>query len=131
MHLSARSRLVTVILSLCALLLAQGVLAGYACPGQAKAIELAQMIDADMPCAHTMSAAMDEEQPQLCHAHCQASQPSADTYQPPALASLMQLGAVLVVQLPDPAGAARVPTDAPPRQDGAPPLSIRHCCWRI
>ncbi len=131
MHLSRRSRFLTVLLSLCALLLAQGALAGYACPGQTKAIELAQMAEAGMPCAQTMSVAMDEEQPGLCHAHCQASQPSSDTYQPPALASLMQLGAVLVLQLPEVEGTARAPHDGLSQHDGAPPLSVQHCCWRI
>lgn len=126
-----RSRFFTVLLSLCALLLAQAALAGYACPGQAKAAELAQMAEAGMPCAQTMSAAMDDEQPGLCHAHCQASQPSADAYQPPVLADLMELGAVLVVRLPDTESTHATRHGSPPRPWGTPPLSVQHCCWRI
>jgi hypothetical protein len=122
-------RLLTVILSLCALLFAQAALAGYVCPGANKAAEVAQMVEAGMPCAESMSQAMDDEQPGLCHAHCQASQQAADTYQVPVLATLMQLGAVLTLQ---PAPSRGAPPSRPPtRPNASPSLAIANCCLRI
>lgn len=123
-----RHRLLTVLLSVCALLFAQLALAGYACPGAAKAAEVARMAEAGMPCAESMAQAMDDAQPGLCHAHCQASQQSADTFQVPLLPALAQLGPVLTVAAaPPPAGA---PAGAPLRPNIGPPLAIAHCCLR-
>jgi len=131
MTLTRRCRLLTVMFSLWALLFAQAALAGYSCPGAAKAAQVAQMVEAGMPCAESMSRAMDDEQPGLCHAHCQAAQQSADNYQVPALATLAELGAVLTVP-----SAAPIIDDsllqAPLlRRATAPPLAVRNCCFRI
>lgn len=130
--MTRRFRFLTVLFSLLALLLSSAALAGYACTESAKAFEVAQMVEAGLPCADSMSRAMDDEQPGLCHAHCQLGQQTADSFQPPAFAHLMQLGAVLVVQgAPQPSplangfGGTRVP-----RETG-PPLPIRNCCLRI
>lgn len=124
-------RLLTVLFALCALLFAQGALAGYLCPGTAKAAEVAQMAEAGMPCAESMSQAMDEQQPGLCHAHCQTAQQSADNVQIPALATLAQLGAVLSIA-PAPAEPDRRPLQVPSlRRATAPALAVQHCCFRI
>jgi hypothetical protein len=124
-----RRRVFTVLLSLCALLFAQLALAGYSCPGAQKAVEVARMAEAGMPCAQSMSMAMDEEQTSLCHAHCQGSQQAADTSQPPPLASFQQLGAVLTVAAPAP--PTKAPFTGPLRPNVNPPLAIAHCCFRI
>jgi hypothetical protein len=124
-----RRRLLTVILSLWSLLFAQVALAGYTCPGTAKAVQVAQMAEAGMPCAETMSKAMDDSQPGFCHAHCQASQQASDTFQVPALATLVQLGVVLTVE-PVPS-RADPPLRALLRPNVSPPLAIAHCCFRI
>jgi hypothetical protein len=79
MTLARKHRLLTVILSLWALLFAQVALAGYVCPASGKAVQVAAMAEAGMPCAETMSKAMDDEQPGLCHAHCQSSQQASDS----------------------------------------------------
>lgn len=125
-------RLITVLASVLALLLSSAALAGYACPGAEKAHEVARMVEAAMPCAEEMSRAMDDAQPGLCHAHCQADQQTADSFHPPTFAHLTQLGVVLVV---DVGGARQVgprtsPAPALHRETG-PPLAIRHCCFRI
>ena len=131
MTLARRFRVITVLFALCALLFAQSALAGYLCPGTAKAAEVAQMTEAGMPCAETMSQSMDEQQPGLCHAHCQAAQQSADSFQVPALATLAQLGAVLTVAS-EPLQPGRGVPDSPRlRRAAAPPLSVQHCCFRI
>lgn len=130
MTLTRRFRLVTVMFSLWALLFAQTALAGYTCPGTAKAAQVAEMAQAGMPCAESMSRAMDDEQPGLCHAHCQAAQQSADNYQVPTLATLAELGAVLTVTL---SASADDPLLQAPllRRATAPPLAVRNCCFRI
>ncbi len=126
-----RSRLFTVMLSLVALLLAQTALAGYVCPGTAKAAQVAAMVQAGMPCAESMSSAMDDAQPGLCHAHCQAAQQSADHYQLPALAALTELGVVLTVAFAS-ASADNPLLQAPLlRRSTSPPLAVRNCCFRI
>ena len=124
-----RHRLFTVLLALWALVFAQLALAGYSCPGASRAVEIAQMTEAGMPCAESMARAMDDEQSGLCHAHCQGSAQTADTYQVPGLASLHQLGTVLTI-------APRLVRSEPPpsfpvRPNASPPLAIAHCCFRI
>jgi hypothetical protein len=124
-----RHRLLTVLLALWALVFAQLALAGYSCPGAARAVEIAQMTEAGMPCAESMSRAMDDEQAGLCQAHCQGSNQTADTYQVPALASIRDLGVVLIVPL------RLTPTEPlpsfPERPNASPPLAIANCCFRI
>jgi hypothetical protein len=129
MTLARRHRLLTVILSLWALLFSQLALAGYACPKVGQASEVARMMEAGMPCAETMGQAIDDEQPALCHAHCAAPAQSADTYQLPALATPAQLGVVVTrpVAMVRSAQAKRAPT----RPNASPPLAIAHCCFRI
>jgi hypothetical protein len=63
----------------------QLAVASYACPGaqSSRVAEVAAMAEAGMPCAETMSLRMDDEQPHLCQAHCQASQQTADKYELP------------------------------------------------
>lgn len=122
----------TVLLSLLALLFSAAALAGYACTGSEKALQLAQMIDAGAPCAETMSRAMDEEQPGLCHAHCQSDEKSADTFQPPVFTKLMQMGPVLAVPAVNPPSApANGLMVSQLRRETGPPLAVRHCCYRI
>lgn len=128
---SRRLRSLTVLLSLLALLLSTAALAGYACAGSDKAVQVAQMFEAGTPCAESMSQAMDEEQPGLCHAHCQSGEKSADSFQPPAFAKLTQVGPVLTIP-------AVVPPLAPPsgvmvsqlRRQSGPSVAVRHCCYR-
>lgn len=127
-------RLLTVMLSLCALLFAQTAVARYICPELAKAVEVAQMTEAGMPCAESMSQSMDDEQPALCHAHCQSAHGTADSYQPPSLPSLGQLGPVLTLAV---IPASRTAPDRPLVQQSvlraaaSPPLAITNCCFRI
>ncbi|MBA2676142.1 hypothetical protein [Ramlibacter sp.] len=133
MRISRRNRWLTVLVAVAALLFGQLALASYACPGIAKAAEVEQMFRAAMPCAEEMSRAMDDEQhPGLCHAHCQAAQQSADSYQVPPLATLEQLGPVLTVAAATASGESPAPParSTPPPPAG-PPLAIRHCCLRI
>lgn len=127
-----RNRLVTVLFALLSLLFMQMAVAGYACPSTgSKVAEAAVMADAGMPCAGAMSMDMDDEQPNLCHAHCQADSQSADKYQFPSLVAVdalptapaLQVALLSFVEAPAPAPHLRRTT--------APPLSIRNCCFRL
>ena len=113
------------------MLLSNAALAGYACPGSEKAAEVAQMVEAATPCAEDMSRAMDDEQPGLCHAHCQSSDQSADSFHPPVFGDLMDMGPVLtLVAAPLPA-VHGAPAPLPLERQTGPPLAIRYCCFRI
>lgn len=126
-----RYRLITVLLALWALLLSQAALAAYACPSTEKAVEVAQMAEAAMPCAESMALVMDQEQPALCHAHCDATQLSFDHYQIPALANLAQMGVVLTLAPIGQASVLHELHDPLMRRNAGPPLAVRHCCFRI
>ncbi|MEO7640168.1 MAG: hypothetical protein ABIU07_02035 [Ramlibacter sp.] len=132
MLLTHRNRLITVLVSLCALLFAQSALAGYVCPGSNNPVAVTQMAQAGMPCAESLSGAMDVDQPALCHAHCQADPQAKDNVQPPAPANLAQIGPVLTVAVPAPPGAGRQRSQLAFLQRATgPAISVRHCCFRI
>ena len=127
-----RSRCITVFIALVSLLFMQLAVAGYACPGaQQKVAEVAAMAEAQMACAESMAINMDDAQPNLCQAHCQAGHQTADKYDPPAP---LDIGAVPVSFLlpnivPVVLGAPLQPPHL--KRSTAPPLAIRHCCLRI
>jgi len=130
-----RNCLATVLFALASLLFMQFAVAAYSCPGGfatgVKAADTTLMAQADMPCAESMTLAMDDEQPGLCHAHCQDGQQSADKYQVPGFATLADLETdfPLPRAAPAPRGTA---LQAPLlRRITAPPLAVRNCCFRI
>ena len=130
MTLNSRHRWITVFWTVCALLFAQGALAGYACPADAVRSDASVPSPAAMPCAESMVQEVDEAQPALCHAHCQDEQQSADSFQPPLLAPSSQLGAVLTLAPVPDRGSGPLPPLPQWRRDTAPRLAIRHCCFR-
>jgi len=125
-----RHRFATVLFALASLLFMQLALAGYSCPGvETKVQQAAAMAEAGMPCAGSMSMSMDEEQPGLCHAHCEAGQQASDNHPLQVLAVALPAGLVF----------ERVSAEAPIRsapqasllaRATAPPLTIRNCCLR-
>jgi hypothetical protein len=127
-----RARLMTVLFALVSLLFMQLAVAGYACPGSSSGMtETAAMAESAMPCAESMSINMDDAQPNLCHAHCQIGQQSADKYQTPSLPAIDTLPADLSLQIGLPP-FAQAPLQPPHLQrTTAPPLAIRNCCFRL
>ena len=127
-----RIRLGTALLALSSLLFMQLAVAAYVCPGStSKAAQVAVMASSGLPCADMASMVMDDVQPNLCKAHCQSDQQSADTYQLPPLVALAAVLAVYPasIAVPVPAG---VPLQTPLlRRSTAPPLAVRNCCFRI
>lgn len=132
MSFRRRPRLIIVLLALISLLSMQTALASYACPGTMEKVnEIAAMAEAGMPCAESMSLNMDDDQPSLCHAHCQASQQSADTYELPPLVALSALPALFTVPITAPVYAG-LQLQAPQLERMTdPPIAIRNCCFRI
>ena len=127
-----QSRLITVLFALVSLLFMQLAVAAYACQNDASKVVQAKVTDmADMPCAESMVMTVDDGQPSLCHAHCQATEQSADKYQVPTaidvalLPSGLTLGGVFPI-------FASVSLQAPYLQrTTAPPLAIQNCCLRL
>jgi len=84
-----RFRLIAVLFALVSLLFMQLAVAGYVCPATAgKVARTANTADSSMPCAESMLLGADDAQPNLCMAHCQADQQTADRYELPPLAAL-------------------------------------------
>lgn len=84
-----------------------------------------------MPCAQSMAVPMDKEQPNLCKTHCQAGQQVANKYELPAPGGMSALppDSFLPVIAPVLEGAS---LQAPHLvRTTAPPMSIRHCCFRL
>lgn len=132
MYRNRRARLITVLLALVSLLFMQLAVAGYACPGKQPRIQAAvAMTETAMPCAESMEMTIDDAQPNLCQAYCQAESQSAYKYQlPPFLAvdALPSTPALQLALLP----VVEVPLPTPHLQRStAPPLAIRNCCFRI
>ncbi len=132
-----RKRFCTVLFALASLLFMQLAVAAYACPGDlTKADEMAEvatMAHAGMPCAESLAPTMDDEQPSLCHAHCKAEQQTADKHQVPELTSLADLASNFPLpRVTVTVTSLGVPLQAPLlRRTTAPPLAVRHCCFRI
>ena len=130
-----RTCLATVLVALVSLLFMQLAVAAYACPAAgtkaAAVAATAAMADSSMPCAKSMASGLDDAQPNLCQAHCQAGQQSADKHEPPLPLSLGALPAdfTMPAQLRRVSGASlQVPHLM---RTTAPPAAIRHCCFRL
>jgi len=114
------------------MLFMQWAVASYVCPTLAlKTPGMSAMADAGMPCAGTMSADRDSTQPNLCQAHCQASQQSADKHEVPAPVAVFAF--LPSYRLPDllPLRSEPALQAAQLERSTAPPLAIRNCCLRL
>lgn len=137
MKLSHPSRFVAVFVALFSMLFMQLALASYACPGVSigNGDDMAAMAAGVAAPVMADCEGMDQSQPALCHAHAQdqQSKQSLDKPQSPDVPPFIAVGLVLAsysIHI-----AAR---PLPPQPDSAflahssaPPLSIRHCCFRI
>lgn len=127
-----RNRFAAVLLALVSLLFAQFAVAGYVCPAMGSGSgQVSSLGNADMPCAGSMGNAVDDQQPSLCHAYCNGGHQSVGDHQPPGIAALTDLSAGLPAPrtLPPPLGESQQTTHL--KRTTAPPLTVRHCCFRI
>jgi hypothetical protein len=119
-------RYVAAIIAVISLLFTQLALAAYSCPGMAPGAASG---------AHAMAGCtgMDMEQPALCHAHDKAVQQSLDKPDVPQVSPFIATGPAVVLFAPD--AIAPAVLSAPDlhllTRTTAPPLTIRHCCFRI
>ena len=125
-------RLITVLFALVSLLFMQLAVAGYICPGsEPKIAEAAAMAEAGMPCAEAMPLTMDDQQPNLCQAHCQAGHQSADKHELSSPVAISALPANFSLQIALPV-FSDAPLQAPHLQrTTASPVAIRNCCFRL
>ncbi len=121
-------------------LFAQMAVAAYACPAMsmttgASVEAMASMVDAGddgvSPCP-VGSGPMDMDLPNLCAAHCQFGEQTADP-SPVLAVPAPVLAGFYVVPLPTPPVAPVRPAAAEPDRLAAasPPHAILHCCFRI
>ena len=126
-----RHRLLIVLFALISLLFMQLAVASYACPGaKVKVAEIAAMAEAGLPCAESMATGMDEDQPNLCRAHCQTGQQAADKYELPALAGVGSLPVNFTLPITV-AVLTGAPVQAHLKRTTAPPVAILNCCFRL
>ena len=116
------------------LLFAQLALASYACPDLNVAKSVATAMDgAQMPGCANMDVDLKMDPPGLCHAHCQAGNQSADTPQVPSVQPFVAAQLTMVLRVADVAVPCQAfhMEEALLKRSTAPPLAIRHCCFRI
>lgn len=129
MSAKRRRSLITVVLTLFNLFFMQIAVASYVCPVDSKAAEMAAMAESGMPCAGAM--VQDNEQPGLCHAHCQSPEQSAEKVQLPAPGAAVATGFTYT------AWSVHLNVSSVPQQGfmleriNSPPLQVRNCCFRI
>jgi hypothetical protein len=117
------------------MLFMQLAVASYACPGlqgddaSQRTVEPAEVARSMPGCDQP-----DSEQPTLCHVHCQDGKSSLSKQEAPAVSPAVVLVAALVHVL-EPTIALALPGVEPSPslllRTTAPPISIRHCCFRI
>lgn len=134
MKLPRYSRVVAALLAMVSMLFSQLAIAAYACPNN-EVVQSAQALVAEAV-THDHHATMDCEQVMdqtaLCHAHCQAEKQSIDK---PQIPNLTPSVAILLIPAISDSTVPYRPVIAVAgtwlMRDSAPPLSIRHCCFRI
>ncbi|HWW72798.1 MAG TPA: hypothetical protein VN089_22880 [Duganella sp.] len=131
MKLSEPSRALAAIIMLFSLLFAQLAVSAYACPvvGKPRMLEAASM--ANMPgCTDT---GMDKSSAALCAAHCDTGHQSADTSGTPVVQPFVPCNLEVVLPRVEraPPSLASSLESVPLTRATAPPLAIRHCCFRI
>jgi hypothetical protein len=123
MKLRRSHRLVAALIALVSLLFMQLTVAAYACP-----------IQSNEPVAMAADCqGMDRMNPSLCAAHADAGKQSLDKAATPAVQPFVAAAVLVEVTGLDqlmPASVRFMPS-AVPATGAAPPISIRHCCFRI
>ncbi|MBC7452596.1 MAG: hypothetical protein H7335_02620 [Massilia sp.] len=132
MKVFSSARVIAAFIMAFSLLFMQLALASYACPELTVAKSVATATAAlEMPGCTNMD--MNMEPPGLCHAHCQAGNQSADTPQVPSVQPFVAAQLTMVLRVADvavPCHACHM-EEALLKRSTAPPLAIRHCCFRI
>lgn len=133
MKRSHPSRIISALVVLISLLFMQLAVAGYACPILNTAA-LNEPVSMSMDSSQSMTGCetKDTSQPSLCRVHDQANNQSLDKPITPLVAPFLPAALTLVfrdIEIAD-NSAVNLPNILLTRST-APPLSIRHCCFRI
>ena len=126
MKFSRPARFTACLIALSTLLFMQLAVAFYACPGN----EMSAGVE-----SHGMPgcAGMDMAQPGLCQAHAHVGDQSLDKPALPLVQAFIPVGLGLALNAIEPVSH---PSFQPPAsllltRATAPPIAIRHCCFRI
>jgi hypothetical protein len=136
MKLTRSCRWHAAVIALISMLFMQLAVAAYACPqlSVSSANEQSRTMTAG-DTGHDMSGCQktDSEQPSLCHAHGQVDKQSLDKPESPPVQPFLAAGLGIPLQLADDVGITVFsPLNIPSLvRTTAPPLAIRHCCFRI
>lgn len=126
---SRTQRVFAALFTVLSLLFTQLAVAAYACPDLAAEAMAAKVMQDAMPGCTDMGMG----KPGLCHAHCASGHQSLDAPSVPhvgafiatGLVSVLASGIVFSSALPIRLNATLL------ARSTAPPLAIRHCCFRI
>lgn len=122
-------RVLAALITALSLLFTQLAIAAYACPELVvQAMAAKAMQDAMPGCTGT-----DMQKPGLCQAHCANSHQALDAPATPHIGAFIATGLVAVLPVRFVADA-ELPTRVSATllaRSTAPPLAIRHCCFRI
>ena len=133
MKLRRKYRILTALIALMGVLFTQLAVAAYVCPslhgGQHSTLAgdpspMQSMPNCDQP---------DSTEPALCLAHCQDAKSSLDKADLPAIAPATFIVSSILTALVPPllAPIRDVERDSLLLRITSPPISIRHCCFRI
>jgi hypothetical protein len=134
MQLRRKYRVLTALVALCGMLFMQLAVAAYTCPGL-KAAGTSEAATTDQVPMQSMPGCdqPDPAKPALCHAHCLDGKSSLDKPEVPVVSPAAVIVSALLTPL-EPLAPARFPGTQSPsflQRITAPPISIRHCCFRI
>ncbi len=129
MKLPRTQRAFAALFTVLSLLFTQLAVAAYACPDLAAEAMAAKVMQEAMPGCTDMGIG----KPGLCHAHCASGHQSLDAPAAPHVGAFIPSGLVTVLPV-----CAVFNSVLPTRVNAtllarstAPPLAIRHCCFRI
>ncbi|WP_457330296.1 hypothetical protein [Rhizobacter sp. P5_C2] len=136
MKLSRTYRILTALIALFSMLFMQAAVASYTCPALQGGGDLGSTV-VDQPSMAAMPGCdqpqPDSGNPALCHAHCLDGKSSLDKPQAPTVTPAVVLVSTILFPL-EPLLASPQPVAEQPsflRRTTAPPIAIRHCCFRI
>jgi hypothetical protein len=109
--------------ALCLMLAGQWGLAAHACDRMAN-------VTMHAPCAEAMDCESSMHESNLCMKHCQDEPQNAGDVSPQAGVAVAPLSVAMLPTAPAGVDSTEPATPALARAT-APPLTIRHCCWRI
>lgn len=134
MKLSRKYRILTALIALFSMLFMQAAVASYNCPGE-QSDRSTDSMGAEQSSAPAMPGCdqPDPASPALCHAHCVDGKSSLDKPEAPTVTPAVVLVSTILLPM-EPLLVSPQPVAEQPsllHRTTAPPIAIRHCCFRI